>query len=365
MTTRNGLISVTAAILVIVVAWQVVTLHVFAPSHLQTPKSVNSVNTSQQVVNADFAFLSQQSTTNHPVFVSSHYHFEYRPVGNFGYTIGQARGMQQFIVGVTSQDAKSTNKGIELSVYPNNVQLVDSNLAAFRAWRKENIYDNSSDEIASVVIRGLNFLKATQVYGIDSHGDYYYLIQPDFVYVFYFPGETPLTAVTSSLTGFAITNIASPLSSTSLLDQYNVRHLTAAQSTQLITDIHDPKKFTTPQSQGNSLVGDCGQSANVEKLKKLNALRTAQVVNGVYHIVRTPNTEKWTAATADTFMSDPTVVCGVGFFFPFEVTPDYVLWRNACSSGMLPTDANGKLLPDFVHCIQAQEVISKEYNLQD
>lgn len=153
------------------------------------------------------------------------------------------------------------------------------------------------------------------------------------------------------------------LSSTTLLDDYHESHLTATQTAALLADIHDEAKFSTAEEY--DLVGDCGSSPNVDIIKKVSTQRKVQIVNSWYPIIRTPNIQHWTKFESDAFMDDPTIVCGVGFFYPFEVTPDYILWRQTCSSGMLPTDVNGKLDESFVKCIQAQEVISREYHLRD
>lgn len=156
---------------------------------------------------------------------------------------------------------------------------------------------------------------------------------------------------------------ATRLSSTILLDDYHMPHLTAQEVSTLLSNIHQAERFITTQEF--SLIGDCGQSANATIFQHLHSLRKVQLVNGTYPILRTPNLEHWTKTQADFFMSDPTVVCGAGFFYPFEVTPDYILWRQACSSGLLSTDTKGSLAPDFVQCLQAQEAISTEYKLQD
>lgn len=155
----------------------------------------------------------------------------------------------------------------------------------------------------------------------------------------------------------------STLSSTTLLDEYHEPHLTAQQSAELVSKLHQAANYSSTSDY--SLVGDCGTSANATIFRRLHDQRTVQLVNGSYPILRTPNLEHWTKAQSDAFMSDPTVVCGVGFFFPFEVATDYILWRQACSSGVVPTDSSGKLAADFLQCIQAQEVISKEYHLLD
>lgn len=152
-------------------------------------------------------------------------------------------------------------------------------------------------------------------------------------------------------------------SSTSTLDQYHQSHLTSAQSQLLISNLHDPNKFSTTKDY--SLVENCGQSINANIMVSLDATRTLQLVNSVYPIVRTKNLEHWTTQQASTFVNDPTVVCGAGSFFPFDVQLDYILWRQACSTGALPTDINGNLSQQFVACLQAQEAISQNYGLPD
>lgn len=156
------------------------------------------------------------------------------------------------------------------------------------------------------------------------------------------------------------------LSSTLTLDSLQLPHLDEVAARKIVTDIHNAKAFTPVNDPNYSLNGDCGVSENVNILKRLNEQKTMLAVNnGSYVILRTPNLEHWNAEAANAFISDPTIVCGAGFFIPFEVSPDYILWRRSCSSGMLPTDANGVPDPDLVHCIQAEEVISQYYHLQD
>ena len=99
-------------------------------------------------------------------------------------------------------------------------------------------------------------------------------------------------------------------------------------------------------------------------MSQINPTRKVQMVNGSVPILWTPNAQHWTPAQADAFMSDPTVVCGVGFFFPFEVKADHILWRQACSSGVGP-DKNSPDYPSQVQCYQAQEVISRNFGLTD
>jgi hypothetical protein len=87
---------------------------------------------------------------------------------------------------------------------------------------------------------------------------------------------------------------------------------------------------------------------------------TKQTVNGSFVVLRTPNDLKWSSLeVARAYQNDDTLVCGVGFPYPFEVTTDYVLWRTTCGSGMLPADENNKLDAEFVQCLQMEEAIEQ------
>jgi hypothetical protein len=114
--------------------------------------------------------------------------------------------------------------------------------------------------------------------------------------------------------------------------------------------------FTTPSGMEYTLVNDCGETEKLTLVRQLDAQRRVQLVNGALPILWTPNPSGWTLTQAIEYMDDPNLVCGVGSFYPLEVAPDHILWRVACSSGMLP-EVNGTVDPEFVSCLQAEEVL--------
>jgi hypothetical protein len=150
-----------------------------------------------------------------------------------------------------------------------------------------------------------------------------------------------------------------------LLNEYHEPHLTVAQSTAIFTDLANLKKYVSANKKiGQSLLGDCGTSAKVDQFKKLDEQLMAQKVNGSFTVLRSPNLLHWASLkAASDYQNDETLVCGVAFPYPFEVTSDYVLWRKTCSTGVLATDSQGHLDREFKECIQMEEAIDLKYGL--
>lgn len=153
----------------------------------------------------DFQFMSQLSTPNHPVFISKKYHFEYSPTGNYGYSKEKVLGTQQLAVSVTSHDNNDTNSNLSLFVFKNDNNVGTGSVDQFRQWRKANIYDNATDPIEIQKISLNTFYKATQVDGIDSKSLYYYLIRPDYIYVFVRGLDNPNIGILGNLNVFTLT----------------------------------------------------------------------------------------------------------------------------------------------------------------
>lgn len=170
-------------------------------------------------------------------------------------------------------------------------------------------------------------------------------------------GRSPKTTNDNN-TPPSVTQNANVSSSTFTLDQYHLPHLTDAAAIQLKADIHTASKYATPTGTDYTLLNDCGTTDKLMLVRQLDAQRRVQLVNGVLPILRTPNPNGWTLAEALAYLDDPLLVCGVGSFYPIEATADYILWRVACSSGMLP-EVNGTVDPEFVRCLQAEEVLDR------
>ena len=189
------LIAITMFLLTVAIVWRSYSFPVL--------KS-NTNNTVMLSQNLDFQFSSQRSTPNHPVFVSMRYHFEYTPLGNYSYNVGQPHGTEQFEVGISTSTGDAGH-GIELHIYRNDVNLTPDNVQTFRTWRKDNIYNNPNDVISGVTINGLPFYAASQTDGINSQSDYYYHVEKNFIYMFIFFDKTPNAEVKSALQDFHLT----------------------------------------------------------------------------------------------------------------------------------------------------------------
>lgn len=153
-------------------------------------------------------------------------------------------------------------------------------------------------------------------------------------------------------------NLSLAESSRLVLDDYHAAHLAMADKVAIMNNLHDATKFT--ETTEYAMGGDCGVSDNATFYERLSDQRRVQIVNGSVPILRTPNLKGWNTDQAMNFMNDETVICGVGFFYPFEVRPDYILWHRACSSGMIPTNPDGTMYDDVKQCFQMEELIGEQ-----
>lgn len=177
--------------------------------------------------------------------------------------------------------------------------------------------------------------------------------------------HTTLTLTPPSSASNESNNIELQPSSTSFLDSYHLPHISEKESLIILSDIRNEQKYATLPE--HHVLNDCGPvvSSKHDILSALDAKAKVLIINKWYPIIRTPNSQRWSTDQAQKFMNDDTLICGVGSFYPFEATAEYVLWRSSCSSGALFLDDKG--IPDesITQCIQAQEVISKAFQLQD
>lgn len=135
--------------------------------------------------------------------------------------------------------------------------------------------------------------------------------------------------------------------------------LTAAQQTALRTQATDWSGYSVSTHELG--MHDCGASANATKLATINAgSKRERIINTSFHVYLTPNPYHWSTADATAFGNDQTVICGVGATYPFWADADHVLWRTACSSGVMPT-AGDPNYQTFVECVQATHVLDQQF----
>lgn len=202
MTPRTTIIAVAAILGVALLSY----FDVLKKNNEAVSNNVDS-QTKTPTINTDFQFSSQESTTGHPVFISERYHFRFAPQGNYGSMITGSRGVLLNEIGVSTADSNAVSpQNLTLLMYSNTNGVMAGDIMSFRAWRKEALYNNPSDPITTVTLRGFTLLKATQVDGINSKSTYYYLIRPDYIYVFVTGLDNPDQSIQKTLTAFTLTS---------------------------------------------------------------------------------------------------------------------------------------------------------------
>lgn len=155
------------------------------------------------------------------------------------------------------------------------------------------------------------------------------------------------------------------LSSTAYLDEIAEPHLSAAAAIALVTKAENVNAYQVGSS--DQLGGlDCGQSVHHDQIVTLNAgLRRSFLAHDSLLVTATPNSFNWTSADLRVIADDSTAVCGVGTTIPRAVVGSWVIWWNTCVSGMGPPQ---RTQPDYqmvVRCLQAQEVLDRNYHWAD
>lgn len=146
----------------------------------------------------------------------------------------------------------------------------------------------------------------------------------------------------------------------SVLDDLGEKHLSMSEINRLGAKI---EMWNLYQEDPSVVIGipDCGVSKNSDMLKSMNSgSKKTLSINSTYRLVLTPAYSLKNFNDVVQFRNDPTVICGIGAYYPFSISEDRLLWRQSCSSGAVPA-VGTQSYKDFVSCIQAQEVVQRHF----
>lgn len=147
-------------------------------------------------MNTDF----QVSTVSgYSVITSSKYHFTFKIDQKVKYTVGQAASPMLFKAGFTLPNPDTSDQPnrdtpnkfntspvnfFSLQVYANTQDITLDDNDSLRAWANATLIDKIEDKIVTESIADEQYLKTNEADGIQSFAVYYYLIKPDYIYVF-------------------------------------------------------------------------------------------------------------------------------------------------------------------------------------